>query len=85
MFAKYAKGILRGQMRRTAGWNLKKMSFQVLHTEIEFAMQDITAELTSLNEHLNACNSRLIRFRNPGKSHYEVIKEQCELPFTNGT
>ena len=61
------------------------LSFQILHTEIEFAMQDITAELTALNEHLHACDSRLIRFRNPGKSHYEVIKEQCELPFTKET
>lgn len=59
------------------------LSFQVLHAEIEFAMQDITAELTALNERLHACDSRLIRFRNPCKSHYEVIKEQCELPFTN--
>lgn len=58
------------------------LSFQMLHAEIEFAMQDITAELTALNEHLHACDSRLIRFRNPSKSHYEVIKEQCELPFT---
>lgn len=61
------------------------LSFQVLHAEIEFAMQDITAELTALNEHLHTCDSRLIRFRNPGKSHYEVIKEQCELPFTKET
>ena len=61
------------------------LSFQILHTEIEFAMQDITAELAALNEHLHACDSRLIRFRNPSRSHYEVIKEQCELPFTNET
>ena len=61
------------------------LSFQVLHAEIEFAMQDITSELTALNEHLHACDSRLIRFRNPDKSHYEVIKEQCELPFTKET
>lgn len=61
------------------------LSFQVLHAEIEFAMQDITAELTALNEHLHACDSSLIRFRDPGKSNYEVIKEQCELPFTKET
>ena len=61
------------------------LSFQVLHSEIEFAMQDITAELAALNEHLHACDNRLIRFRNPCKSHYDVIKEQCELPFTNET
>lgn len=61
------------------------MSFQVLHAEIEFAMQDITAELTALNEHLHACDSRLIRFKSPCKSNYEVIKEQCELPFTKET
>ena len=61
------------------------LSFQVLHSEIEFAMQDITAELAALNEHLHACDNRLIRFRNPCKSHYDVIKEQCELLFTNET
>ena len=61
------------------------LSFQMLHAEIEFAMQDITAELATLNEHLHACDSRLIRFRNPSRSHYEVIKEQFKLPFTNET
>ncbi len=61
------------------------LSFQALHAEIEFAMQDITEELTALNEHLHACDSRLTRFRNTGKSHCKVIKEQCELPFTDET
>ncbi len=61
------------------------LSFQILQEEIEFAMEDITEELTALNEHLHACDSRLMRFKNPGKSHYEVIKEQCELPFTDET
>lgn len=61
------------------------MSFQMLHEEIEFAMQDITEELKALNEHLCTCDGRLMRFRNPGRSHYEVIKESCELPFTNET
>lgn len=61
------------------------LSFQVLHSEIEFAMQDITAELTALNEHLHACDSRLMRFKNPCKSHYEVIEEQDGLPFEKET
>lgn len=59
------------------------MSFQVLHEEIVFTMQDITEELAAVNDHLHACDNRLIRFRNPCKRHYEVVKEQCELPFTN--
>ena len=61
------------------------LSFQVLHAEIEFAMQDITAELTVLNEHLHVCDSRLMRFKNPHRSQYEVVKEQCEPPFADET
>ncbi len=61
------------------------LSFQLLHAEIEFAMQDITAELTVLNEHLHACDSRLMRFKNPCRSQYKVVKEQCELPFAGET
>jgi len=61
------------------------LSFQILQEEIEFAMEDITEELTALNEHLHACDSRLMRFKNPCRSQYEVVKEQCELPFADET
>ena len=61
------------------------LSFQTLHAEIEYAMEDITEELETLNQHLQACSNRLIRFKNPVNRHYEVIKEQCEHPFANVT
>lgn len=57
------------------------LSFQELHAEIEYAMEDITDELESLQEHLVKCSERLMRFRNPRHSQYEVIKEQSGLPF----
>ncbi len=61
-------------------------TFQVLQEDIEFAMEEITEELAALNEHLQACDSRLMRFRNhPRHNQYEVIKESCELPFGNIT
>jgi len=61
------------------------LSVQNLQEEIEFAMEDITEELAALNEHLHACDSRLMRFRNPRNSQYNVINGQPELPFTNET
>lgn len=41
------------------------LSFQELHAEIEYAMEDITEELERLQEHLTKCSERLMRFRNP--------------------
>ena len=57
------------------------LSFQELHAEIEYAMEGITEELESLQERLDECSGRLKRFRSPMTSQYEVVKEQCELPF----
>ena len=59
------------------------LSFRELHAEIEYAMEDITDELENLQEHLAKCSERLIRFRNPRHSQYEVTKEQGDLPFIN--
>lgn len=59
------------------------LSFRELHAEIEYAMEDITDELENLQEHLAKCSERLIRFRNPRHSRYEVTKEQGNLPFMN--
>ena len=57
------------------------LSFRELHAEIEYAMEDITDELESLQEHLTKCSGKLMRFRNPQHNQYEVIKEQGDLPF----
>lgn len=57
------------------------LSFQELHAEIEYAMEDITDELESLQEHLAKCSERLVRFRKPRHSQCEVSKEQSGLPF----
>lgn len=57
------------------------LSFQELHADIEYAMEGITEELETLQEHLDACSGKLMRFKNPGKSQYEVVKKQSELPF----
>lgn len=57
------------------------LSFQELHAEIEYTMEEITEELESLRERLDACSGKLMRFKDPGKSQYEVVKEQRELPF----
>lgn len=56
------------------------ISFQQLHQEIEYAMEDITDELESLQEHLSKCNGKLIRFRNPQRNH-KIVKEQSDIPF----
>lgn len=57
------------------------LSFRELHAEIEYAMEDITDELENLQEHLTKCSGKLMRFRNPQRNQYEVIKEQGDLPF----
>lgn len=57
------------------------LSFKELHAEIEYAMEEITDELENLQEHLAKCSERLVRFRNPRHSQYEVIKEQSGLPY----
>lgn len=57
------------------------LSFQVLYADIEYAMEEITGELEDLQERLDACSGRLKRFRSPRISQYEVVNEQCELPF----
>ena len=57
------------------------LSFRELHAEIEYAMEDITDELESLQEHLTKCSGKLMRFRNPQHNQYEVIKKQGDLPF----
>ena len=46
---------------------------------------DIRDELTALNEHLQSCDNRLMRFKSPNRKRYEIIKEQDELPFSNET
>ena len=61
------------------------MSFQMIYEEIGFAIQDISDELTALNEHLQSCDNRLMRFKSPNRKRYEIIKEQDELPFSNET
>lgn len=57
------------------------LSFRELYAEIEYAMEDITEELESLEEHLSKCSERLTRFRTPRHSQHEIIKEQRDLPF----
>ena len=56
-------------------------SFRLLHEEMECAMVDITEELELLHEHLAKCSERLIRFRNPQRDQYMIIKEQGGIPF----
>ena len=56
-------------------------SFQQLHKEIEYAMEDITDELESLQEHLSKCSGKLMRFRNPQRNQYKIVKEQSDIPF----
>lgn len=41
------------------------LSFQELHADIEYAMEEITDELECLQEHLGKCSERLMRFRSP--------------------
>ena len=41
------------------------LSFQELHADIEYAMEEITDELECLQEHLDKCSERLMRFRSP--------------------
>ena len=41
------------------------LSFQELHADIEYAMDEITDELGNLQEHLAKCSERLMRFRRP--------------------
>lgn len=57
-------------------------SFRYLKADMEFALEDITDELNQLQEHLNTCSARLMRFRPPRNRQYEVIKEPEELPFS---
>lgn len=57
-------------------------SFGCLKADIELAMEDITDELELLQEHLNTCSAKLMRFRPPRSKQYEVIKEHEELPFS---
>ena len=57
------------------------LSFRELYAEIEYAMSDITDELEALQGRPDECSGKLRRFKNPGKNQYEVVNEQCELPF----
>lgn len=56
-------------------------SFRCLQADIELAMEEVTDELKLLQEHLNTCSGRLMRFGPSRSKQYEVIKEHEELPF----
>ncbi len=57
------------------------LSFRELHTEIEYAMDEVTDGLENLQEHLSKCSKKLVRFRTPRHNQYEAIKEQNGQPF----
>ena len=71
--------------KELANNDINRMQLMTVRQKWQTQITQLQLQISNLDEQLHACDSRLIRFRNPGKSHYEVIKEQCELPFTKET
>lgn len=57
-------------------------SFEILASDIGLAMDDIRDELETLQEHLDRCSNRLIRFRGASRYEQRTLNVPCEHPFS---
>ena len=52
------------------------LSFQELHADIDYAMEQITEELESLQERLDECSGKLKRFKSPSEVNMRLPKNE---------